>query len=239
MRLSSPRIVQDNGYRIYLIWLLALVLSVLVVGWAGFEYGRGQAGGDELALLHESSSKQAYMEKLEAEKTRLREQVAALERSSQIDREATKLVREELKTYQDERMKLEQELAFLRGIVSNSVEKEGLFIQGFALEPAGGDRKYKYRFTVSQALKSAGTAKGWIYVGLDGTESGETKQLSLKEITDDKTEKLKMRFKHFQDVAGEITLPDGFQPRNVIVEIKPTTKKLSPVKKHFVWLVTG
>ncbi|MET0105853.1 MAG: DUF6776 family protein [Sedimenticola sp.] len=236
---ATPRIVQASSYRsLVVIVPLALLLLGAAV-WFSYDHGRSQAGGSELALLEENRSQAKYIENLEAEKSRLREKVAALERSSQIDREATKLVREELKQLQDERMKQEQELTFLRGIVSSGVKKEGLYIQGFALKRAGSDRKFRYRFTVSQALKSAGTAKGWIHLGLEGVESGESRQLSLNEITDDKQEKLKMRFKHFQDVAGEITLPDGFEPRNVIVEIKPTTKKLSPVKKQFVWLVAG
>ncbi|MES9913165.1 MAG: DUF6776 family protein [Candidatus Sedimenticola sp. 4PFRAG1] len=239
MRLSSPRIVQTNSYRSHVIGLIVVLALIAGVAWYSFDYGRNNAGGYELALLEENSHQREYIKELEAERTGLRERAAAFERSSQIDREAIKLVRGELKAFQDERMKLEQELAFLRGIVSSGVKKEGLFIQGFSLEPAGNGRKFRYRFTISQALKSAGTAQGWIHLGLDGMESGEVKQLSFKEITDGNVEKLKMRFNHFQDVDGEITLPNGFEPRNVIVEIKPTTKKLSPVKKQFVWLVAG
>ncbi|MET0094747.1 MAG: hypothetical protein ABW120_14500, partial [Sedimenticola sp.] len=104
---ATPRIVQASSYRnLVVIVPLALLLLGAAV-WFSYDHGRSQADGSELVLLEENSSQAKYIQDLEAEKSRLREKVAALERSSQIDREATKLVREELKQLQDERMKQE------------------------------------------------------------------------------------------------------------------------------------
>ena len=60
-----------------------------------------------------------------------------------------------------------------------------------------------------------------------------------RELTEENTELLKMRFKHFQDLEGVVQLPEGFTPRKMIVEIKPNSKKLPPVKERFDWTVTG
>ncbi len=98
--------------------------------------------------------------------------------------------------------------------------------------------RFRYRFTVSQALKGAARVTGWIYIEVVGERGEEEVTLSLQELSGG-SEKLKMRFRHFQDIDGEIDLPEGFLPRSMVVNIKPTNKKLPPLKKRFDWLVAG
>ncbi len=238
MKYSSPRIVQSGSRRIYL-WLVLPVLLAGFFAWGGFDFGREQAVADLSALEAQAQRWEERIQELDAERSRLRSQVAALERASQIDREATKLAQEELKQSQDRQLKLQQELTILRGIVSGGAKEEGIYIQGFRLERSGEKSEFKYRFTVSQALKSDKVAEGWILVSLQGEQAGEEKRYSLQELTEEKTDKLKMRFRHFQDVEGVFRVPEGFEPHNVIVEIKPTTKKLPAVEKRFDWLLAG
>ncbi|MCW8889266.1 MAG: hypothetical protein OQL20_01240 [Sedimenticola sp.] len=174
---------------------------------------------------------------LETERSRLREQIAALERAGQIDQEAIRQVRDELMQSQADYLDMEKELTLLRGIVETSVKSEGLYIQGFRLGRTDEDRNYRYGFTVSQSLKNAGAAVGWIQLALEGEQSGEQRVLSLKEITKENEEKLKMRFRHFQDVDGLIQVPEGFNPERVVIEINPTNNRLPQIKKTFDWLV--
>lgn len=246
MKYKTPRIVQPGGRAIYLWVLLAiLLLSSLLIGWwlsgVGFDFASPQVAPDpdRPALLARIQWQEQSISDMETERTKLRAQVAALERAGQIDREATRRIQEELRVFQDERRKSEEELALLKSIVATGVKKEGLYIQGFKLEKAAGAGSYRYRFTVSQALKSAGTATGWIFIHLEGEENGEEKVISLQEITEQKSEKLKMRFRHFQDIDGLIQLPEEITPVSIVIEIKPTNKKLPPIKKRFDWLVAG
>lgn len=236
---KTPTIVSHSRSRLYF-FRFVLVLAVLLSGVLAYQYLWGTAASNIVALQEEN---RLYIEKIDAlgkERKLLNEKLAAAERSSQIDREAAKLVRAELKTFQDERLKLEQELTFLRGIVSNGVKQEGIQIQGFRLETVSEtEREYRYRFTVSKGLKDTGHATGWISVALDGMLLGEPKTLLMKEVTEDETEKLKMRFRHFQDVEGVVQLPEGFDPQHFVLKITPTTKKLSPVSKRLTWRITG
>jgi len=72
---------------------------------------------------------------------------------------------------------------------------------------------------------------------VDGVNGEEPAWLPLREITEGNTEKVKMRFKHFQEVEGVIQLPEGFTPLKVIIEIKPSNKKLPELKRRFDWVV--
>ncbi len=244
MPFDSPRIVQPGG-RGWLRWLIGLGIVgglLLVAGWARYQPAAPKPVAVEIDVSgYEARIRDLEQRLSESESARqaLQEQNVALARASQIDREATRLARQEIKGVQQERRRLEEELAFLRGIVSNGVKRsDGLYIQGFQLLPGSGPGLFRYRFTVSQSLKNTGQATGWIYLELEGESGGDAISLPLQQLTPDKQDRLKMRFRHFQDVQGVLSLPEGFQPSSLVVEIKPTTKSLSSVKKRFDWLVS-
>ena len=238
MKYSTPKIVQPGSRQGYL-WLVLglLTLLALVVGWQSFDLGRGHAGDELRQLRVETADQQQRITELEQLRAALQEQLAGLERANQVDREAMRQVREQLAGYQQERVKMEEELTFLRSMVSSKGERGALRIQRFQLQPAGEKGSYRFSFTVTQTLANETAAVGSIFFAVDGTQNGKPLWLPLREITEEKSEKLKMRFNNFQDVEGLIRLPEDFEPRRVIVEIKPNNKKLPEVKEHFDWVL--
>jgi len=215
--------------------LLMAVASLLGAGGYGFYLQQQMPTVDMEGMRAELAGQADRIRELERERDRLLEQVAILERAGQIDREAVRQVREQLAGFQEERSKMEEELTFLRSMVSTKEGRQGIQIQRLALSADGGDGRYRYRFTITRNMQSDGVAAGWIFFAVDGLRDGEPVWLPLREITEDNTDKLKMRFKHFQDIEGQIRLPDDFKPLKVIIEVKPNNKKLSPVKQRFDW----
>ncbi|WP_428610328.1 DUF6776 family protein [Sedimenticola sp.] len=238
MKMQTPKIVQSRSRWVYLWAMLPILLgAMLMLGWGDYIQIKRPPVDKVTPLTQQLAEQRELIERLESQRDHLREQVAALERASQIDQESIRQVREELRKRQTGYLEMEQELNLLRGIVETGVKSEGLYIQGFKLDKSDQPDSYHFRFTVSQALKNAGTAVGWILLALEGEQGGETVELPLKALTKEKDEKLKMRFRHFQDVDGLIQLPEGFNPERVIVEINPTNNRLPKVKKSFDWLV--
>lgn len=194
---------------------------------------------EEEHLRVEVATLQQKVEKLEIDRASLRQQLADLERRSQVDREAVSKAKEELKRYQTERLDLQEEVAFLRGIVSSGEGIGVLRIQHFHLERGGSDNLYRYRFTISKVLRDSIVTTGQIRVTLDGKQGFEERSLPLKEVTANNDETLKMRFRHFQNIEGEFSLPSGFRPSGVTIEVDPDGKGFSPASKHFDWVITG
>ena len=241
MSVTTPKIVQPSGRGHYLWFVLGLVMIVAlglaysqVPYWVKTDVVSTVSNQNEAAALE---LKDVYIEQLEEERDALRLQVAALERSSQVDRQAIEQVREEMKQAAADRLQLEEELVFLKGLVTNGTKKEGLFMQGFKLEKGAAEREFRYRFTVGQRLKDVGTVTGWISMTLEGKTGDQATSLSLTELVADKADRIKMRFKHFQNVEGTVVLPEGFEPKDVIIEVQPSNSDLSLVKKSFDWLV--
>jgi hypothetical protein len=238
MKIKTPRIIQSRSWWVYLWSLLPILLAVALLGaWSGYIQFRHPTEDRVTPLKLQVTEQRRQIELLEARRGRLREQVAALQRASQIDQEAIRQVREALRESRSGYLEMEKELNLLRGIVETGVKSEGLYIQGFRLDKGDRPASYRFRFTVTQALKSAGTAVGWITLSLEGEQGGEARELTLKELTGETDDKLKMRFRHFQDVDGLIEIPEGFSPQQVVVEINPTNNRLPKVNERFDWQV--
>ena len=236
----SPRIIQYSGvwYR-RAAFLALLVASVVVSVWYAFDRGRLSAGFDRVETRQRLEQQDEKIEMLEGQRSTLSKKIAILERSSQIDRMSVDEMKAQLKALQSERMEQEEELAFLRSIVSTETKKAGLRIQGFQLETAEKARSYAYQFTVSQVLKNVGLATGQIWISIDGTQAGKSRRLALQDVTAETKESLKMRFRYFQNVEGIIQLPQGFSPDSFNVKVKPKNKKLAPVAANFKWILSS
>jgi hypothetical protein len=238
MKYTTPKIVQPGGQQVWL-WVLLVILLILGVGWNAYQLGREDSGTSLPDFEAAIAKQRKLIEDLTRERDGLLEKTAALEQAGLIDREAMRQVKKQLADYQEERAKIEEELTFLRSMVVDKETRNGIQIREFRLERAGAKGVYRYRFAITRSDKGTDTATGSIFIAVDGVRGGQPKWLPLRDITEDKTEMVLMKFKQFQDVEGVIRLPDSFKPKKMIVEIKPNSDKLSPVKQRFDWTVTS
>jgi len=238
-RYSPPRIVQRSRLETFLILLFAGGIVLGLMSWQAFEYGRLKGGYDRLATLREHAAMNMRLGELEKERDDLRGQVARLERTSQIDLIAAGTVREEIEGIQEERFRLEEELAFYRSIVAPEDGGEGLRIQRFSLTQGAEDREYSYEFTLSQSLQNSADADGSVGVVVSGVRDGKPVSLALNELSEQDDKTLRFHFKHYQVMQGSVRLPEGFSPESLTVEAKPGGKKLPSVSETFDWLPKG
>lgn len=237
--IKTPRIVQtNNGLRWFAVFSLGAMLGAAV--WFGFDYGREWAG---LAAGESSKSvrrlRQA-VDELEGERDGLSSRVAALERASQIDREATRMAQLDLKNAQDEVEELEKEVEFLRNLVEDGATG-ALRIKDFKLSPTEHERTFSYRMTVTQIKEDFGWTRGAVGLKINGMLEGQAKVLDMQDLSEgvDEFKPHKIKFRHFQHLKGTLVLPEGFSPDNVTVEVKPSVKKLAPLSEAYDWVVGG
>lgn len=215
-------------------WLRALLLFllVLIVAWLAYQQGSGGGTAGFVGLQPDTKHQIAA---LEEERNALRRELNMVKQAAEIDRESIVLIREQIKQYQDERLKMEEELAFLRGIVSTTNKKQALRVQNFKLEPGLESGQFIYKFSVSQVINSGVLAKGVIELNIEGLDNGRSKRLSLAQVSVEKMDRIKMRFRFFQNVEGKLQLPEGFEPATIEIDVKPSGGKLERVKESFNW----
>ena len=227
-----PKIVSEQERFPFWLRALLLLISLVTAAWLGYIQG---SDGSPASLVGLDSDAKRRIETLENERNALRRELKMVKQAAEIDRESIISIRDQIKQFQDERLKLEEELAFLRGIVSTDNKKQGLRVQNFKLEPGLESGQYIYKFSVSQVINSGIVAKGSIGLSILGLQQGQSKKLNLSQVSSEKLDKIKMRFRYFQNVEGKLKIPEGFEPASIEVEVKPSSKKLQPVKESYNW----
>jgi len=229
----SPRLVMRMA-------VIAGLGVALFAAWWLYDLGKLR-GVDELAALR---TEHALLEKrhkrLLEEASTLREQVAILDRSSQIDRQAALDVKADLGQLEEELQAAREEVEFYRGIVAPGDVQSGLRIHRFTLEEGNTTGEYHYDLVLTQLKRNDRYVTGVVDWRISGMMVGEKGELALAGVTNPPVKQLKFRFRYFQDLAGKITLPDGFEPDKVILSIQPGGKgKLPAVEQAFDWPQPG
>lgn len=216
------------------------MLCALIVGggWGLFAWGQKEAGFDRAEASENMQSLRQAIEELERQNLQLRDHVALLERSSQMDLTAYQDVNDNIKVLQDEVLELREEAAFYRGIVAPRETSAGVRIERFELDRAPGQAGlFHYQLVLTQVLKNDRLVRGNAELEVEGVQNGKPKTYELRELAADNRKTLGFKFKYFQKFEGDIRLPKDFQPRSVKVRVNPSKRK--SVKGEFDWPKDG
>ena len=213
--------------------VLAVLITATIAG--AFEFGRIRAGFDASESERARERADQEIEVLTVQNRELRERIALLERSSEIDREAREQVQNNLSSMQDEVLELREELAFYRGIVSPEDAQAGLRIQSFKVSNPSDSDLYRYRLVLIQAIKHDRRASGRVEVTVHGVRDGEPVSIPLRELVTGDMDEISYSFKYFQDFEGDMRVPAGFEPLRVDVAVLPGGRATDAVRRTIDW----
>jgi hypothetical protein len=221
-------------------WLgLAVVLVLLATAaYLLFESGIRYSGERVKKLTQQLDGMEGSYEALQQVNTELREQVAVLKRSSEIDRRATREVRNEYAGLREKVTELHKQLAFYQGIVSPGDAGPGLKIQRFHLEPTQEEGGFFYSMTLTQVKRNERYVRGVVEMEIEGLEDGISKVLAFRKLAAGNSEALNFKFRYFQNFEGEIWIPPQFKPQQVRILLKPKGKGQPPgIEETMDWPV--
>ncbi len=210
-------------------------MILLASGWWLFDYGRSRAGFESAQASEERDRLRDRIAQLEDEAATLRAQKAIHERAREIDRHAYDQVDNSMKEQQNELLELKEQVIFYRGIVGSSDQVRGLQILSFRLEDNGGGRNFRYRLILNQLEKSNRLIKGRVRLTLIGLQDDAQVELSHAKFSQKGDEGELFRFKYFQEVDGDIVLPEGFVPLRIKVKASSTGKKRKSIERIYSW----
>jgi len=216
-------------------WLILIGswVGVIVVALSSYWLGQIQAGYNFVEIARERETMQLALAEQKDKSKQQGAQVAVLERAQVIDSQSYDVVRNDLKWMQEEILELREEVEFYRGIVSPRERQAGLDIQDFKVESADEERLYHFELVMSQVLKNDRFVKGVVKLFVHGVQDGEPLSLDFRDISPNKSVGRNLSFRYFQRMSGEIRLPEGFVPRNVMIEMVPQKRKA--ISKTFDW----
>ncbi len=214
--------------------VLLAAAALIASGWLLFERGKVQAGLDKEAWIEAESQLRRQILDLEQRNADLVRDNALLQRSADVDRTAYIEIQKTLAETQTATLALREELSFYRGLVTPSDKVEGLHVERLRLQPTVHERRFQYMVTLTQVRKNDRFAAGEVNLRVVGTNGDQASSYRLADLSDVQGA-VKFKFKYFQNFEGTLELPDGFLPETVLVEAKPSGKRLKPVSKRFEW----
>jgi len=217
-------------------WRVVILFTILAVAgacWGLYYLGLRNAG----YLTNKSEQKIEQLEKhiglLTNEKLTLRDEVALIGRSGQVDKQAYQQVTDDLKSLQQEILELREEVSFYRGIVSPTESSTGIRIERFIVEEVNDSNVFHYEFVLTQVLKNDQTVTGKVKLVFTGVKDNSSVSYNLTDLSAAKSRFLNFKFRYFQKFDGDIILPKGFSPRQVLVEVDPKRRK--KISNTFPW----
>ena len=220
----------DRRGRWQLLMLLALIGGI---AWQAYEFGVRQGGFDRVRSESDISRLGQDLAQAETALKEARSEAVRYRRQAEIEVEANRRLQEQLLAVQRERADLKSEVEMLRSLISNN--NGSLYIRNFSLLPLDEENRYRYSFTIVQVLEKVETTRGKLVMKLSGRLKGKSKRLDRSEFSPDGEKVVKLEFSNYQDVSGEMQLPEGFQPRSLLVEFLPRNKELKKLSRRFSW----
>jgi hypothetical protein len=211
-------------------WLLigGSTAAVLLGGWGLYSYTRAhtvsdfeKANTERVQLRDDNRKLSQELRAALAENQTLRDQVAYLGRSEEIDGKACATVKQSLASLQEESADLKQQLAFYRGIVSPAQSQAGVRVFEFKIytDPAKPG-VYKYELVLIQSVRHDKRIDGNVTVVFQGYSGAVKQTLKLADLVTDGNKNLVFSFKDFEEFGGNFRFPEGFKPLRATVTLE-------------------
>lgn len=217
--------------------LVLLALVVLAAAALGFWLGRGTGELDRTYLAALEVRERA----VEARLAELTRELADVRLAQQVDAEAARSLRQTIAELRDRVAGLREEVTFYKSLMDPSSRARGLQIAELEIHPIDGQRRFSVRLVLTQAAERRDWIRGSVQVRVEGRRAvpdGGTSEavLPLTELADLETYPLPFRFRYFQNLTAEVTLPDGFEARAVTVSAAPEGSG-EGIERRFDWAV--
>lgn len=221
---------------------IAMVASTGLLGavalYLVFEMGHQKAGFDGIKASRQQVQFEARVAELEKDNHQMRVQLASGD-STQVAqvRERSELART-IGELQAELGRAQQDLEFYRAIANPLAANKPLSmrVQQFQVRTANAaERTYLLRFALNRPTRPEDSSAGTLAVSIDGERAGAAASADLATLTGGKVKELSYSFRYFTNVEQSVTMPLGFKPERVTIEIRPGRKGLAPYRQTFVW----
>ena len=195
--------------------LMAISLTVgLVVGqWSGKE-----AVLQNGALLQRLNALEGLQQSLERE-------LAASKLAADVQEQAAQELQQRLTQLLGEKVELENAVSFYRDLMEVGAKREGLRVARFTVLATNTPQIFQFSILVTQIAEKRKYVAGDIQLKVIGILQGGRQEVIFDAKNAVVGFPLKLRFKYFQDLVGQIRLPPDFIPERVSISVQQNGKK--------------
>lgn len=226
-----------RGAVVTMAWIGGLALAAV----AGFFYGYYETFRTEQSAQAERLRLTDQLTLVQQENSELRRQVAILDTTSVMDQRATEEVQSTILGLRERVAQLEQDIVFYRQVVSDETGSTGLTIGQFDISATTTPRQFRYKLVLRQQDADGDTfLMGHVNVNLVGRQDESQVILPLRDVSQNVDQlDIRLRFKFFQNIEGELALPEGFEPERIQIAAVATEPVAKSIDQNFSWVVEG
>ncbi len=215
---------------------LVFITGVIVMGALSFVLGNYQIRQQHQKVVEQLDKLSAEYALLQKSESELRQQVFNLESGRNIDNVAVKGIQETIRDYKSTIDQLKKDVSFYQSIMAPSENIKGLQVQNVELQKTKDDKRFSYKIVMAQVADNKNYVSGLVAVNVVGMQEGNKVILPLRDVSDEQsTLGIKFKFKYFQDITGELILPEGFNPESIQVVAQADGKKASKLERTYMW----
>lgn len=214
---------------------LMVITALVVVAAVAYSLGTGVANYQHEEALAQLDRLAEHHQVLQDEKRSLQQQVTNLESGRAIDDQAKQQIQATIANLKTELAASQKDLAFYRNIMAPSDNARGLQVQSSELSSTPQQGRYAYKIVLAQVADNKSYVTGVVAVNLIGMRDGKKELLPLRDVSERSDLGIKFRFRYFQNISGELVLPEGFKPEGLQVVAQSKGKKASRVEQSFAW----
>ena len=207
-------------------------------GWLIYEYGNNQGLELKVEVVREKDLISKELKEARALISEMRQEIADLTVGGEIDNQANEEVRQTIENQQNLLAAQNEEISFYKGVMLPNVANTGLRIERLDVS-SNEPGRVRFSLLLTQVVDKHDYVQGWVKISLLGQNGGQEETVQVSELGRDEAEEIKFRFRYFQDIVGELQLPEGFIPREVMVVAQSSGLNAQRLEKTFDWPLRG
>ena len=220
-------------------WVRCVIaLALLATGVGAYFYGFTAGVQENGEARIERDTLQGAVLKMEEENGMLRQQLLNLEQSGTVDQRALDSVQQTIVGLREKISQLEEDVLFYKQIMSPENDESGLVIGQLDLVATEEPGTIRYKMELKQQGNNENLINGYANINVVGMRNYQEVSIPLNELSSvEPEEDIRLQFRYFQNIEGELMLPDNFEPTKVQILAVAEGSNAKTVQKSFGWLV--
>lgn len=218
-RITASKMTINHNYS----WPVKMAIVVAVIGLGGalamwtYDLGRSFAFGpkfspEQMTMLEEKVSE------LTIERDKLTAFASTIESQQSIEKTVQKQLTDQVNRLTAENNKIKDDLAFFESLMPSASRPQGLTLQRVFVEQ-NEPKSLRYRALVMQGGKGIHDFSGELHINLTLIQNGKTVMMEFPDPKLGDSGKIKLSFKQYQRLEGQIDLPDDVIVKSAQIKV--------------------
>lgn len=220
------------------LWYGGCAAALIVLLFLSFYIGRYWAISEGQKAVEQVKILQNKLDEYQKAYQKASQDLVMQVQHAKVDNLSSQELIDTIKQLEVTQNQLQSELKFYRNIMAPELSKEGLTIENFETDNGSSKNKSKFKLVLTQAGKQDQFLKGEVELKIEGTniETGLPVVYAFNDLGSFQAKDFQFKFRYFQNIEGEITLPKDFIPEKVNILAKTKgLKKNQTAQKQADW----